>query len=62
MSEKELTPVQKEIDEAFKCISIVNVSGDAIDIMATARAHLRKAYELAAEKAEPPKAKEKDHG
>lgn len=44
---KELTAVQKEIEEAFKCISVVNVNGDAIDIMAAARAHLRKAYELA---------------
>ena len=62
MDEKIMTPAQKEVDEAFKCVSFVQASGDAVDLIAAARAHLRKAYELAAEKAEPPKTKEKKNG
>lgn len=52
MNEKELTPLQKEIDTAFHCISIIEASGDAVDLIATARLHLRKAFEMAGEKAE----------
>ena len=65
MDEKIMTPTQKEIDEAYKLVSALQASGDTVDIIASARAHLRKAYELAAEKAEPaepPKAKEEGHG
>ena len=43
-----MTEIRKELDEAYKLISVVQVSGDAVDIIATVRAHLRKAYELAA--------------
>ena len=50
-----MTEIQKEIDEAYKIVSTLQVSGDAVDLIATARLHLRKAYELAAEK-------EEDHG
>ena len=44
-----MTEIRKELDEAYKLISVVQVSGDAVDIIATVRARLRKAYELAAE-------------
>lgn len=60
MSEKKDTrnDIQKEIDQAFALISAVLVSGDAADAVAGARAHLRRAYELAADKP----VKEADHG
>lgn len=44
-----MTDLQKEINEAFKLVSTISVSGDAVDIMAAARAHLRSAYNLADE-------------
>lgn len=61
MSERKDTrnDIQKEIDQAFALISAVLVSGDAADAVAGARAHLRRAYELAADK---PEEKEADHG
>lgn len=43
-----MTDIQKEINEAFKLTSAIPVSGDAVEIMAAARAHLRSAYNLAA--------------
>ena len=53
--------LKKHLDTAFKAISKVPVSGDAVDLIALARAELRKAYEeatkpveaAAAEKEEP---------
>lgn len=36
--------ILKELDEAYKAISSIPVAGDAVDAMAVARAHLRKAY------------------
>ena len=47
--------IQREIDEAFAFLNVFQVSGDLVDVMATIRMHLCKAYELAAEK-------EEDHG
>lgn len=43
--------LQKEIDQAFKLLSAVPVSGDAVDMMAAARNHLRAAYKLSAAEA-----------
>lgn len=43
-----MTDLQKEIDQAFKLISAIPVSGDAAELMAAARVHLRSAYNLAA--------------
>ena len=60
--EKKLTPAQKEIDEAYKLISALQASGDTVDLIASVRVHLRKAYELAEEKAEPAETKEKKDG
>ena len=61
MSEKKdkRNDIQKEIDEAYKFIGALQASGDAVDLIASARLHLRKAYELAAEK---PGEKEEEHG
>lgn len=44
-----MTDLQKEIDQAFKLASAVPVNGDAVDIMAEVRNHLRTAYKLATE-------------
>lgn len=43
-----MTDLQKEINQAFKLISAVPVSGDGVDVMAAAREHLRTAYQMAA--------------
>lgn len=45
-----MTDLQKELDAAFKLLSAVPVSGDAVDVMAAARERLRAAYKLAEEK------------
>lgn len=42
-----MTELQKEIDQAFKLISAVPVSGEAVELMAAARNHLRAAYNMA---------------
>ena len=36
--------ILKDLDSVFRLISSVPVSGDSVDIMATARNKLRKAY------------------
>ena len=36
--------VLKELEEAFRLISEIPVSGDSVDVMAAARAKLRRAY------------------
>ncbi len=51
-----MTDLQKELDRAFACLSAIPVSGDGVEIMAAAREHLRKAFQLA----EP--VKEEDNG
>lgn len=44
-----MNEIQKQIDNSFKLISAIPVSGDAVDIMAMARKHLKSAYNLAGE-------------
>ena len=44
-----MTDIQKEIDQAFKLLSAIPVSGDYVEIMAAAKEHTRKAYQLAEE-------------
>lgn len=39
--------LKKHLDNAFKYISKLQVSGDAVDTVALARMELRKAYEAA---------------
>ena len=55
MSEKK-TDLKTEIDAAFKLVSSLSVNGDAVDVMAAVRDHLREAYQLAeaAEEKEEP--------
>lgn len=42
-----MTDLQKELDGAYKLLSAVPVSGDAVEVMAAARERLRAAYKLA---------------
>ena len=44
---KEMNDIQKEINDAYRMISAVPVSGDAVDVIAGARIHLKEAYKLA---------------
>lgn len=44
-----MNEIQKQIDGAFTLISAIPVSGDAVEIMAMARKHLKSAYNLAGE-------------
>lgn len=42
-----MSELEKEIDQAFACLSTIPVSGDNVEIMAAAREHLRRAFKLA---------------
>lgn len=44
--------IQKELDQAFKLVSGIPVKGEAVELMFAAKEHLRKAFSLAADKAE----------
>ena len=39
-----MTEVKKQLEEAFKLISCIPVSGENVEIMASAKAKLRSAY------------------
>ena len=39
--------LMEEIDSAYKILSSLQVSGDAIDVIAAVRSKLRKAYKMA---------------
>lgn len=45
-----MNDIQKKIDEAHRMISVIAVSGDAVDVMAGARIKLREAFQLAGDK------------
>lgn len=47
-----MTDLQKEIEKAFQVISAIPVSGDMVEVMALAREHLRKAFDMAGGKKE----------
>ena len=38
--------VRKELEQAFKFISLIPVYGDSVELLATAKEMLRKAYSL----------------
>lgn len=42
MSEKKID-IKTEVKEALRLISYINVAGDAVDLMAVARGHLKNA-------------------
>ena len=48
-----MTKVQEYVDQAFKYISAIPVSGESVEIMAQAREYLRKAYKEVAENGDP---------
>ena len=41
--------LKKELDEAFRLLCGITVSGDCVELMAAAKEHLRRAYGLAKE-------------
>ena len=51
-----MNEVQKAIEEAFKYMQSIPVTGDAVELMAAAKDTLRRAYKLAE------KTKEKKNG
>lgn len=50
-NQPKMNAVQAEIDYAWKLLGQIPVVDNAVDLMAGARACLRKAFELAADKA-----------
>lgn len=42
-----MTDVQRELDQAFRLLAAVPVSGDGVELMAGAKERLRTAYRLA---------------
>ena len=42
-----MNDIQKQIKEALRLISIIPVSGDAVDVMAAARINLKAAFDAA---------------
>lgn len=48
-----MNEVKKHLDTAFQLISTVPVKGDAVEVMAAARANLRAAYQLLDKQKEP---------
>lgn len=49
-----MNELQKELENVYQLIGMVPVKGDAVDLIAGARAGLRKAFQLAAEKENAP--------
>lgn len=45
-----MNDIQKAIQEAHRLVSIIPVSGDAVDVMSAARINLKEAYKLAGDK------------
>lgn len=42
-----MNDVQKKIQEAYRMVSVIPVSGDAVDLMAGARIQMKEAFEAA---------------
>ena len=53
-----MNELQRELDEVFRLISAIPVSGESVEVMAMARERLRRAYQQAG-KAEK---EEDEHG
>ena len=45
-----MNEVQRALETAFQALSVIPVTGDGVELMATARASLRAAYRLAEDK------------
>lgn len=57
-----MNEVQKEINNAYKMISTIAVSGDAVDTIAACKMSLRCAFKLAEDKPEEDKPEEDKEG
>ncbi len=55
-----MNKAKKEITEALRILSALSVNGDAVDLMAAAKAHLREALKLAETPADTPEEAAKD--
>ena len=44
-----MNKIQETLNDAYKMLSIIQVSGEAVDVMAAVRAKLKEAYKLAEE-------------
>lgn len=42
-----MNDIQKELNDAYRMLSIIQVSGEAVDVMAAVRSKLKAAYKLA---------------
>ena len=42
-----MNDIQKTLNDAYRMLSIIQVSGEAVDVMAAVRAKLKEAYKLA---------------
>ena len=49
--------IKQHLEEAFQLVSSVPVKGDAVDVMAAARANLKAAYRLLDKEPEPEEGK-----
>ena len=47
-----MTELQKELDRAFRLLAAIPVAGDSVELMASARESLRRAYRLAGQEQE----------
>lgn len=45
-----MNEIQEKINDAYKLISALSVSGDVVDVIAAARVALKGAYQLAGDK------------
>lgn len=66
-----MNEIQKKLDNAYNVLTRISVSGDSVDLMATAKSLLRNAYKTAGDKsalweahklAEKAEAKEEKNG
>lgn len=47
-----MTDMQKELDRAFRLLAAIPVSGDCVELMASAKESLRTAYRMAGKEQE----------
>lgn len=45
-----MNEIQKKLDNAYNVLTRISVSGDSVDLMATAKSLLRNAYKTAGDK------------
>lgn len=57
-----MNEIQKKLDNAYNVLTRISVSGDGVDLMATAKSILRDAYKIAEDRPEKSGAKETKNG